>query len=735
MEKIIGKSIKRFDSSKKVTGKMLYASDINFPDQVFMHTLFSPSSHAIIQKVEVTDALKLPGVIAVLTAEHVPYNGYGLITDDQPVLCGQNASKPYSDRVRFVGDQVALIIAESEMVARRAEKYIRVDYHPLDVLADPLEALAGNAELIHPGCDKNILFSQEVKQGSFEIAFDQSSVKIEAIYRTPSQEHAYLQPEAGIAYFDEQDRITVVTAGQWVHGDQLQIAQALQVPKEKIRVIYAAIGGAFGGKEDISVQIGLALAVKHLDEMGIHRPVKTIWTRRESVRGHSKRHPFTIQAKWGANTDGKITAASMEIIADAGAYASSSEAVLRYAVNTAIGPYYIPNVRIHARVVYTNNIPSGSFRAFGSPQVTFAAEMQVNKLAQALGMDPVELRMRNLIKEGDLTPLGTPLPKGISIQKVLHVCATKAGWEKTQGGWWLEKKPTRVEHGNKRTVKGIGIATGYKSFGIPPDECWAVVEIHGKDHIEKVIVRNAGADMGQGAHSVFKQYASSVLGVPIEIIELIASDTAGSENSGSSSASRMTFMAGNSIIGAARAALEKWKMKARPAVGECVYTSPKIITNLGGISKEHPNFGYGYIAQVVVVEIDRDTGLIRVLKVISANDVGKAVNPLQIKGQTEGAVVQALGYAKTENFRQAHGEPLTNSFATYLVPTILDIPGQMDSIIIEEPDPNGPLGARGMGEMPFVPFAPAFASAVENALGVWFDHIPITSEDVVFRED
>ena len=732
MEQSIGKPIERFDSHDKVTGKALFPGDINFPNQVFMRTLFSPSPHAIIRQIEFADAMRLPGVITVLTAGDVPLNEYGLVTNDQPVLCGPNSTKAYSDRTRFIGDQVALVIAEDNHIAKKAEQLIHIDYQSLDILTDTHQALMENAVIIHPDRGSNVLYAREIEFGNIGSAFSSTDIVIESVYQTPVQEHVFLQPEAGIAYIDGEDRITVITGGQWAHGDQRQIAHALQIPEEKVRVIYSKIGGAFGGKEDISVQISLALAIKRLDEMGIRRPVKTIWSRKESIHGHSKRHPFTIHAKWGAKVNGKITAASMDILADAGAYASSTEAVLSVATNLAIGPYYIPNVRIHSRAVYTNNIPSGSFRGFGSPQVTFAAEIQINKLAHALDIDPVELRMRNLIKEGEMTPLGTALPRGISIERVLRACANRAGWNHTEKGWQLNKTPKGKRYTNGSLVKGIGIASGYKSFGIPPDECWAEVEIYGEESIEKVIVRNAGADLGQGAHSVFRQFASTVLGVSDETIEVIESDTSKSENSGSSSASRITFMVGNAIIGAAESALKKWKAKERPAVGEFLYTAPKILSDHEGHIKEHPNFGYGYVAQAVEVEIDRETGISRVLKVISANDVGRTINPLQVKGQIEGAVLQAVGYAKMENFRQENGEPLTNGLATYLVPTIMDIPDKLESIIIEEPDPNGPMGARGMGEMPFVPFAPAFTSAVHDAVGTWFDQIPLLPEKLVF---
>jgi len=727
---LIGNSINRIDGYGKVTGKSLYPGDYNFPNQLFMKVLFSSRPHAIIKKVDTSTAEKNNGVIAIYTAKDVPVNEYGLIMNDQPVLCGPGSSKPFADRVRFIGDQIALIIAETEDIAESARNQIRVEYEDLPIITDPHAAMMANAFQLHPDRESNVFCNYKIRKGDIEKGFTNSDVIIESDYYTPAQEHAYLQPEAGVSYVDDEDRIVLVVSGQWIHEDQEQIAHALGLPKEKIRVIYPAIGGAFGGREDMSVQIILGLATFRLHQAGINRPVKIVWTREESIIGHHKRHPYHIHAKWGANKDGKILAAAVKIIADGGAYAYTSTKVMGNATLLVTGPYEIPNVHVDAFAVYTNNLPNGAFRGFGGPQACFEAEMQVNKLAEALQLDPVEFRMLNLIKEGIPTSVGSALPKGISIRKVLEECALHSGWSKTTDGWKLQKR--NVNDSNLLTGKGISI--GYKNVGFSfgaPEECWATIEIHGKETIEHVIVHHAGADVGQGAHSLIAQITADALKIPLEKIELVVSDTASSDNSGSASASRMTFMAGNSILGAAKMALEKWNNEERPAIANYQY-KPLRTTPFNPENGEcTPNFAYGYAATAVDLEINQSTGKVEINNVICVDDVGKAINPIQVKGQIEGAIIQALGYALLENFKQKDGFVYTKGFSTYLIPTIGDIPEKINPIILEITDPIGPLGARGMGEMPFLPFAPAVADGIHDATGKWFDSFPFLEETVL----
>jgi CO/xanthine dehydrogenase Mo-binding subunit len=729
---IIGQSVARIDAKSKVKGEALYPGDINLPYQAVLKIRFSSRPHAIVEKIDTTSAEKVPGVIDIFTAKDVPVNEYGLIMPDQPVLCGPGSSKPYADRVRFIGDQIAVVVAETEEIAAKACQLIEITYTDLPIVTDMHEAMKSDAILLQPEKETNIFCHYKVKKGDVENAFKSAEVIVENDYYTPAQEHAYLQPEAGLGYIDEEGRVTVIVAGQWVHEDQEQIAHALNLPKEKIRVIYPAIGGAFGGREDMSVQIVLALAAYRLRKKGINRPVKTVWTREESIIGHHKRHPYHIHTKWGATKEGKLVAAETQIYADGGAYAYTSTKVLGNATLLVCGPYEIPNVKIDAMAIYTNNLPNGAFRGFGGPQAIFAAEMQMNKIAEVLNLDPVEIRARNLIREGVPTSVNSPLPPGISIQTVLEKASKAAGWIQENNQWKFNRKIAKPI--NKNIKRGIGLAIGYKNIGFSfgaPEQCWATIELHGKNEIEKAVVHHAGADVGQGAHSAFAQIAANSLGLPMEKIEMVVSDTAKSDNSGSASASRMTFMAGNSILGAAKLVMEKWQNEERPAIASYQYLPPRTSPFAPETGECMPNFAYGYVAETAEVEVNLLTGKVKIIKVICADDVGKAINPLQVLGQIEGGVVQASGYAILENFVQREGKVLTKGFSTYLIPTIMDIPDTTESIIVETADPLGPLGARGMGEMPYLPFVPAVIAAVHDATGIWYNSFPLTEEAIL----
>lgn len=727
----VGNSIKRVDALAKVTGKAKYPGDFHFADELTMKVLFAKRPHAIIHSINIEKALEIPGVVTVLTAKDVPNNEYGLIVFDQPVLCGPGSDKPYADRVRFEGDQVAVVIAEDERTATQALKAIEVEYEDLPITSTLDEALREDAFIIHPELDSNVFHHNVVRFGNVEEAFKKCAVIVEREYRTPVQEHAYLQPEAGAAFIDNEGRITVIVGGQWTHEDQEQIAHALNMPLDRIRVIYPYIGGAFGGREDMSVQIILALAVQKLHEMGIDRPVRIVWSREESIIGHHKRHAYYLKARWGADTDGKILAAQNWVYADGGAYAYTSTKVLGNATLLCTGPYEIPNVSTDAYAVYTNNIPAGAFRGFGGPQATFMAEMQVNALAEALQMDPIEFRMRNLFKEGSLQSMGQPIPKGVSIREVVRRCALKAGWQETPPGW---QRPELAASEDVHIQQGLGFACGYKNIGFSfgaPENCGATIVLYGDQEIERAQLYHAGAEVGQGSHTVFAQFTAEALGLPIEKLELHLSDTATARDSGSVSASRMTFMSGNSILGAAKQALERWQAGDRPAIGDYVYRPPATSPMDKTDGHCYPNFAYGYVAEAVLAEVNTQTGEIRLKNVICADDVGKAINPRLVEGQIEGGVVQAAGYTLMENFITQEGKTLTKELSTYLIPTSADIPEHVESLILEYPDPIGPYGARGMGEMPYLPFAPAVVDAVYQAIGVRFDHFPLTAETVL----
>jgi len=733
MTEIVGQSVARVDARAKVTGEAKYPADFSMADMLHAKVLFAGRPHARVLGIDTSEAEAVPGFVAVFTAADVPVNEYGLQTPDQPVLCGPGSPKPGTDVIRFVGDQVAVIVAETEQAATQARDLIRVEYEDLLVVADPFAALEPDAPQLHPyrlhsefhpelnGVEGNRICHHQIRKGDMAAGWAAAEVIVEAEYRTPSQEHAYLQPEAGLSYIDDEGRVTIVVGGQWTWEDQRQIAHALGLEQERVRVIYPAIGGAFGGREDMSVQIVLALAAWRLQ-----RPVKMVWSREESILGHCKRHPVWLRCKWGATGDGKLVVAEVQVVADGGAYCYTTNKVLGNATITCTGPYEIPNIHVDVDGVYTNNLPSGAFRGFGAPQGLFAAEMQMNKLAEALGMDPVELRMKNLLRDRSLAAMGTPLPGGVHLVEVTEACAKKAGWQQTEQGW---QKP------KTKAARGIGIAVGYKNIGFSfgyQENCWAKVELRDEEKVEEAVVTIGSAEVGQGTHTVIKQMVAEALKLPLERVTLVASDTATSlGSSGSVSASRMTFMAGNAVRGAAKAALEKWRANERPAVAEHTYLAPKTTPFDPQTGYGVPNFAYGYVAQAVEVEVDDETGQLRVLRVVSADDVGKAVNPQQVEGQIEGGVAQAVGWATCENFIAEGGRVLTPHLSTYLIPTIADVPERVESIIVEQADPRGPWGARGMGEMPFLPLAPALVAAVHDVTKVWFDELPLTPERVL----
>lgn len=726
----IGKPAIRVDVKDKVTGKAVYPGDINLPEQTYMKILFAGRPHAIIREIDTGEAEAIPGVLAVLTAKDVPVNEYGLGTRDQPVLCGPGSSKPYADHVRNVGDQVALVIAETEEIASNACKKIHVTYEDLPVVDSIEKALEKDAVLVHPDRDSNVFVGFKIRHGDVDSAFHKCDVIVEGEYHTPMQEHAYLQPEAGLCYLDEGGVFTIYVAGQWPHEDRAQIAHALDLPEEQIRVIYPAIGGAFGGREDMSIQIVLALAVQHLHKKGINKPVKIVWSREESIIGHHKRHAYKLVSKWGASKDGKILAAQVDITADGGAYVYTSNKVLGNATLMCIGPYEIPNVSVDSRAVYTNNLPGGAFRGFGGPQGAFAAEMQINRLAEALNMDAVELRMRNLINDDSILSVNTKAPKGVSIKPVVEACALHSGWQQSEDGW---QAPIPMQS-DEPIKRGRGFACAYKNIGFSfgaKETSHAKIELFGEEEIDRVILYHAGADVGQGAHTIFRQFAAEILDVPLERIELVVSDTAQNGDSGSTSASRMTFMAGNAIKGASELAREKWLSEERPVSVEYTYLAPPTTAYAPETGESYPNISYGYVAETVELEVDTDTGEVRLLKIICADDVGKAINPMQVVGQIEGCLVQAAGYVLLEDFIQKDGYVKSNLLSNYLIPTVLDIPTKIESIVLEYPDPIGPFGARGMAEMPFLPLAPAIMQAMYEATGVWFYEFPLTPERVL----
>lgn len=731
--KYIGQSVPRVDAAAKVKGEAVYASDMAMPGQVYMKMLLARRPHAIVKLVDTTKAEALPGVLTVLTSRDVPFNEFGYYTYDQPVLCGAS-QKPYTDRVRYVGDRVAAVVAETEEIAAKARDLIEVEYENLPVVCDVEEAMQPEAPILHPDVGSNVFGHHKLYNGDVEAGFRQADVIVESVLNTPAQEHAYLQTEAGLAYLDEEGRVAVITTGQWGEKDRKQIAHSLGLAEDQVRVIYPMTGGAFGGREDISVQIIVSLAALKLHRLGNPRPVKVVWTREESILAHCKRHPFRIFTRWGAMRDGKIVAAEVRLLADGGAYKFTTSIVTSNAVINSLGPYEIPNVKVDAYDVYTNNVPRGAFRGFGGPQAVYCAEQMVNKLAEALHMDPVELRMRNLAREGSLQTTGAPYPPGVSIREVTETCAKEAGWSATSEGWKLTRPHLQPDPKKPYLRYGLGLACAHKNVGFSygyPEKCIIGIDLYGDAEIERAVIRHSASEVGMGTHTVITQMAADALGLPMEKIELISSDTGRVKDSGSVSASRMTFFIGNAIKEGAMKALELWANEERPVHLEHTYfphqtTAPDPVTG-----QCDPNVSYAYTAQAAEVLVDMETGHVKILKVHCAIDVGKAINPQQVMGQIEGGLVQSVGYAVMENFIEKEGQVLTPSLSTYLIPTMLDIPEEMNIKVLEIPDPRGPWGARGLGEVMNMCLAPAVTAAVHDATGVWFDHFPLVPEEVL----
>ncbi len=733
MASYIGQSTLRVDALAKVTGQAQFACDINLPNQAYMKILFAGRPHAIVKRVDTARAEAVPGVLAVLTSKDVPVNEFGYYITDQPVLCGPGSPKPYTDHVRYVGDKIALVIAENEAIAQKARRLIEVEYEDLPVVSDPEQAMQPDAPVLHPDKGTNVYAHRKTRKGDVELAFARADVIVEGVYQTPAQEHVFFNTESGVGYIDEEGRVAMQVTGQWAHKDRSEIAHALGLPEDQVRVIYPAVGGAFGGREDIGVQIVLGLAALKLHQRGIERPVKVVLTREESTIDHCKRHPFKVYAKWGATKDGKVIAAQNRLLSDGGAYLFTTPVVVNVACLNSTGPYEIPNVRVDGYDIYTNNVPRGAMRGFGAPQGAYIAEMQMAKLADALEMDPVELRMRNIAVESTTLNTGSPFPPGVSVTEVLTECAHLSGWQHSGAGWRRKVADTHAVPGKPHHRRGLGIACSFKNAGFGhgyQEYCWVTIELYGQSQIEKAVIKHTATEVGQGTHTVIRQMAADALGLPIDCVEVGQPDTTQANDSGAVSASRMTFMIGNALREAAEKAMAEWKNEERPVKIVHKYLAHTTTSPDPETGACDPMVSMAYTAEAVEVEVDLETGQVRVLNVYCANDIGKAINPVQVEGQLEGGLIQSLGYALMENFVEKDGRVLTPNFSTYLIPTVLDLPDNLQVKVLEIPDPRGPWGARGVGEMPVLPFAPAVAAAVRDATGMWFDTFPLTPERI-----
>jgi len=738
--RVVGQSLARVDAWDKVTGQARYPGDFSMPGMLHAKVVWSEYPHARVRRIDTSRAEAHPGVVRVITYKDVPVNEYGINIHDQPVLVAEG------DKVRWVGDRIAIVVAETERAAREACRLVQVDYEPLPVVTDPREAMKPGAPLVHDERgDTNVLHHIKIRKGDVEAGFAQADVIVEGYYITPHVEHAYLQPEAGLGYIDEQGRVTVVCAAQWPHDDLHQIAHFLNLPQDQLREIVPAIGGAFGGREDMYIQHLLALAA-----YVVRRPVKMVFSREESISRTGKRHPFYLWHRWGATKDGRLTAVEIEGISDAGAYASTSIPVLSNATSFFAGPYVVPNAKIDGYTVYTNNAVTMAMRGFGATQAPIGYEQQMDRLAEALGMDPVELRLKNLFDEGSVAVTGNVMPPGVGIKETLRQAALAAGWREESGRW---RKPalSAVEGPNlsqplaPHKRRGIGVACAYKNVGYSfgfDDKATARVELMLKESgaIGRALVRVGACDVGEGVQTALAQIAAETLDVPLERVELAPLDTAEVPDAGSSSASRHVYMSGNAVMRACLEAKAKREAVLRAETGErhieAEYTfrgrSARATTPYDPETGQcEPHISYGYATQIALVEVDTETGEVEVLKMWAAHDVGRAVNPEMVMGQIGGGVHMGLGYALMEEFIQQEGVVRTRKLAEYLIPTVFDMPPEIVPIIIEVPDPTGPYGAKGVGEMTTLPTAAAILNAIHDAVGVRLDRLPATAERVL----
>jgi len=784
---VLGRSVVRKDGVAKVTGAQLYGADWS-PQLVgegdpqlvglaegMLHAaaLFSAHPYAEVLTLDTSRAAAMPGVVAVLTAQDVPgRNAQGIIIPHQPVFV------PVGERVRSISDVLALVVAESEEIARAAVAQVHVQYRVLEGVFSPQEALAPDAPILHPprpgDRPSNVMYGTHVEKGDVEAAFAQADVVVEGTFRTPFVEHAYLEPEAGMAALtltpqppspfpgrsQERERgaqggvgevgevITVWMASQAVGFHHRMVAEVLGLPPEQVRLVHVSPGGAFGARNDLSLHPYLALAAYRT-----RRPVKMVLTRAESLRWHTKRHAMEHTLRLGATRDGRLLALTCDILADTGAYASAGIPVLDQATLFATGPYDIPNVRIKGLSVYTNNVACGAMRGFGIPQSAFAVESLLDELAEKLGLSPFELRRLNGLRPGSSTATGQVLTSSVPFLETLRLVEEKVAQA-------MAELPPPAP-GQRR---GVGVGCCYKNVGLGlglPEPAGVVLELMPQG---RILVRIGGADLGQGSTTVVAQIAAQALGVPYTLVDVLACDTARTPDGGITSASRTTFMSGNAVVEAAPLFLAKLRaegLESREAGKQCVSWSAEMLANLAArlqaegrtLAVQHtyhppptygleavapaqrPNFvTFSYATQAAIVDVDEATGQVDVRQIIAAHDVGRVINPQGARGQIEGSCLMGLGYALSEEFILDHGYLVTATLASAGIPTIKDAP-PVEVLLVEDAEPHGPYGAKGMAEAAAIPTAPAIVNAIHDAIGGRIRQLPATLERVLGARD
>jgi len=728
---VVGESAPRADAPPKVKGEFVYGSDLSREGMLYGATLRSPHPHARIARIDVAAARAMPGVRAVLTSDDLPTREkFGLMRADQPVLATRV--------VRYVGEPVAIVAADDPEQARLAARAINVEYEPLSAVTDPVAALQSAAPKLHDPKDGNVIEDVRVVHGDPDARAD---VVVEGEYEVAMQDQAALGPEAGLAVPGPDGSVTLHIATQWLHEDLRQIAPCLGLPEEKVRLVLAGVGGAFGAREDVTLQIHvclLALATK--------RAVRMTYGREESFYGHVHRHPARMWYRHGATRDGRLVFVRATIVLDGGAYASSTFAVVANAACFGAGPYRVPNALIHAVGAYTNNPPTGAMRGFGAVQSCFGYEAQMDKLAAALGIDPVELRARNALENGDRIVTDQPVEGSAPVAEVIRRCAALPLPPQRSSNDPLELPggAGNLTHG-EGVKRGVGFAVGLKNVCYShafDDFSTARVRVERDQGGVVARVHTAASEVGQGIVLVCEQIARTELGVQRVIVET-PDTTIGS--AGSSSASRQTWMTGGAVLAACREVKAELATRARGRrlddvdVAELLDTPvERVVTHRHRPTEKRNNttqndghVAFLFAAHRAVVDVDVDTGLVKVVQIATAQDVGKAINPLAVIGQLEGGIAQGLGLAVMEEVQLKDGAVRNASFTDYLLPTMLDMPPVVCDLI-EFPHPDAPYGAKGVGEPPTISSTPAIVAAIRAATGRALERVPVRPDDIVF---
>jgi len=731
----VGDSVRRVDGVPKVQGSFAYGSDLWHEDMLWGHTLRSPHPHARIRSIQIAPAVASPGVHAVLLADDVPGKAtYGLEFADQPVLA--------STRVRYQGEPVAVVAAETPELARRAAARIVVDYAELPAVLDMEEALEPGAPHVYDF--GNVLRHVRIVHGDPDRA--EAAVWVEGYYETGMQDQAPLGPEAGLAVPAEDGGVDLFVSTQWLHVDRQQIAPCLGLPEEGVRIYLAGVGGAFGAREDVHMQIHACMLALHTG-----RPVKMSYGREESFFGHVHRHPSRIWMRHGANRDGRLVSVRVRLLIDGGAYASSSSAVIGNASTFACGPYEVPNALVEGTCVYTNNPPCGAMRGFGAVQACFGFEAQMDKLAKALGMDPVEIRVQNALSPGSVLPTGQVIRGSAPVREVIERCASipmpepppTAPGDRRDAVTLPGSVAGNVGRGES-IRRGVGFAVGYKNIayseGFDDSSEARVTLSRGPGGAPVAEVHCAAAEVGQGVHTILAQIAREELGV--DNVVLHPSDTfVGS--AGSSSASRQTMMSGGAVQLACRAVKDALDARAGREVGPTELsqfldepiTATRVFHHrptepLGHDGQGDVHVTLAFAAERAVVEVDTDLGLVRVVQIAAAQDVGRAINPQSVFGQIEGGSAQGLGLALMEEIQVRDGIVVNPSFTDYLIPTIADMP-DVRAEILELAQPGAPYGLNGVGEPPTIASTAAVLAALRNATGNPLMRVPVRPDDLI----